>query len=82
MTLILQKSKKDLLKNGTSILDITENSFIVSDIWFSSTNYYVGQSIQEWIKQNLWKTAFKNFTWSTLEYFVPCIRISSKHFTN
>ena len=44
---------------------------------------YMGQCIQEWAKWNLWKTAFKkfyfvhscikplkNFTWSTLEYFV------------
>ena len=26
---------------------------------------------QEWTKQNLWKTAFKIFTWSILEHFVP-----------
>ena len=45
----------------------------------------IGQSIQEWTKLNLWKTAFKkfqalqifwilsftNFTWSVLEYFAP-----------
>ena len=30
----------------------------------------MGQNIQEWTEQNLWKTAFKNFTWSILEYFV------------
>ena len=28
----------------------------------------MGQSIQEWTKWNLWKTAIKNFTWSTFEY--------------
>ena len=42
----------------------------------------MGQSIQEWTKQNLWKTTLKNlkgygrlsstnFAWSILEYFVP-----------
>ena len=42
---------------------------------------YLGQGIQEWTKQNLWKIAFKTlmgyllpketyFTWCTLEYFV------------
>ena len=40
--------------------------------------FHLGQSIQEFTKQNLWKTAFKkfeviwpaftNFTWSILEY--------------
>ena len=30
----------------------------------------MGQSIQEWAKSILWKTAFNNFIWSTLEYFV------------
>ena len=29
------------------------------------------QSIQEWTKQILWKTALKKFTESTLEYFAP-----------
>ena len=29
------------------------------------------QSIQEWIKEVLWKTAFKKITYTTLEYFVP-----------
>ena len=30
--------------------------------------YYMGQSIQEWTKENLWKTALKKFevTWSAL----------------
>ena len=28
----------------------------------------MGQSIQEWTKQILWKP---DFTWSILEYFVP-----------
>ena len=42
---------------------------------------HMWQSIQEWTKQNWWKTAFKefngvclsftSFTWSILEYFVP-----------
>ena len=33
----------------------------------------MGQSIQEWTKQNLWKTAFKKIEviWSILEYFFP-----------
>ena len=31
----------------------------------------MGQSIQEWTKQILWKTALKKFTESTLEYFAP-----------
>ena len=31
----------------------------------------MGQNIQEWAKQNLWKTAFNKFTWSILEHFVP-----------
>ena len=30
----------------------------------------LGQNIQEWTKENLWKTTF---TWSTLEYFDPFI---------
>ena len=31
-----------------------------------TTNGYLGQSIQEWAKWNLWKTAFKKFemVWS------------------
>ena len=28
----------------------------------------MGQGIQEWTNQNLWKTAFKYFTWHILEY--------------
>ena len=31
----------------------------------------MGQSIQKWTKKHFWKTAFKSFTWSILEQFVP-----------
>ena len=30
--------------------------------------FQMGQGIQEWTNQNLWKTAFKYFTWHILEY--------------
>ena len=30
----------------------------------------MGQSIQDWTKYLLWKTAFKKFTYTTLKYFV------------
>ena len=57
----------------------------------------MGQSIQEWTKSNLWKTAFKkfegvrstlrksaNFTWLILEYFDSYIGMESfpVHFEN
>ena len=34
---------------------------------------HMGQSFQEWTKQNLWKTAFKRFegVWSTLRFHTP-----------
>ena len=33
----------------------------------------MGQSIQEWTEQNLWKTAFKKFeeVWSALSFHIP-----------
>ena len=43
--------------------------FCVRD--FRTVTLNMRQSIQEWTKWNLWKTALKNFTWSILEYFVP-----------
>ena len=33
----------------------------------------VGQCIQEWTRENLWKAAF---TWSILEYFAPNTKLS------
>ena len=40
-------------------LSITYLEILVADI--SSLNSYLRQSIQEWTKYNLWKTAFKKF---------------------
>ena len=28
--------------------------------------FHMGQGIQEWTKQNMWKTVFKNITWCIL----------------
>ena len=39
-------------------------------VYSDFTEHHLGQSIQEWTKWNLWKTVFKNFTWSIVEYFV------------
>ena len=33
----------------------------------NNNHFYLRQGIQEWTKQNLWKT------WSILEYFVPFV---------
>ena len=41
---------------------------------------YMGQSIQEWTKYNLWKTTFKKFYLSIIEYFVPYLRKLHKIF--
>ena len=51
---------------------VSKMVFLLSSIFWdlpktiSISQDSLGQSIQEWIKYNLWKTAFKNFevTWS------------------
>ena len=50
--------------------DIFFPDFFSTTLFFA-VFYYLGQGIQVWTKQNLWRTAFKNFTWSTLEYLDP-----------
>ena len=62
---------------GVSGSNMTHSKFL--DLYFKGD---MGQSIQEWTKLNLWKTAFKifegimsstNFTWSILDYLDLCI---------
>ena len=41
-----------------------EWSWIPSTEWtFKDEDIQIGQSIQQWTKQNLWKTSFKKFEW-------------------
>ena len=44
------------------------------DGWFDFYPY-LGQSIQEWTKWNLWRTPFKNFEvmWSAFKFFKGCL---------
>ena len=67
---------------------------LLSSVYVKYLEAYLGQSISEWTKWNLWKTAFKkfemtrqifprlsstNFTWSILEYFAQFMTLSNIH---
>ena len=80
--ILAELSLTELICSRRSILKSSDNNIIIGlqnvvipkrkVIWIRilSLKWYLGQSIQEWTKWNLWKTALKNFTWSILEYFV------------